>query len=99
MALDLQEVRIIPGFNSTKTATLNQAGITDGAFVRYKDGLVEKLGGWAKFYPFPIGSIPRALLPWGGLCLDIRLAVGATARLQVITAWVLGAYDPPFTLA
>src|SRR5260221_1758774 len=98
MALDLQEVRIIPGFNSTKTVTLNQAGIADGAFVRYKDGLIEKLGGWAKFYPFSIGSIPRALLPWGDLGLNIRLAIGATAGLKVITAGVLADITPQLTI-
>src|SRR5260370_10139255 len=98
MALDLQEVRIIAGFNSTKTATLNQAGIPDGAFVRYKDGLIEKLGGWAKFYPFSIGPVRRAVLAWGDLGLKIRLAIGAAAGLKLITAGALADITPQWTI-
>lgn len=83
MPLDLQEMRLIPGFNSEKTPALNQSGIVNGQFVRFRDGLVEKLGGWAKFLSVNVGSIPRALLAWLDLNNTERLAIASTLSLKV----------------
>lgn len=89
------EIRLIPGVNTERTPTLNAAGITDAAFIRWKEGLVEKLGGWGRFYPFSINAgIPRALQAWQDLNANIRLAIGATTALKVLTAGVLTDITP-----
>lgn len=78
-------VRLVPGVNVEKTPTLNQAGISSGNLIRWRDGLVEKIGGWERFYPFTIGSTPRDLHAWQDINTVDHLAVGATTSLSVIT--------------
>jgi hypothetical protein len=43
------EIKIKPGVNVEQTPTLNQAGISESQFIRFRDGLPEKLGGWNTF--------------------------------------------------
>jgi hypothetical protein len=88
--MGFEEFRLIPGFDIEKTPTLNVAGISDGAFVRWKEGLPEKLGGWARFFPSSVGpGVPRALHPWIDLNNNQRLAIGGTQSLKVLTAGTL----------
>src|SRR5215831_2001084 len=92
--MGFEEIVLTPGFDIERTPTLLKAGYTDGGLIRWKEGLPEKLGGWSRFYPFSIGSIPRALLPWQDLNQNQRLAVGATGGLKVITNGVLTDISP-----
>ncbi len=78
-------LKLVPGFDVEKTPTLNQAGISEGNLVRWREGLVEKIGGWVRFYPFSIGSIPRDLHAWQDINSVDHLSIGATAGLLVIT--------------
>ncbi len=82
----METIRIVPGFDAEKTPTLNEAGVSDGQLIRWREGIPEKLGGWARFFPNPVGSIPRELHAWKDVNSNLRLAVGATAALKVITA-------------
>ena len=63
----------------------NRIGINASNMARWKFGLAEKIGGWIRYYPISIGSVPRELHPWEDLNSNLRLAVGATASLNVIT--------------
>lgn len=90
-------VKLIPGINVEKTATLNQAGVASGNLIRYRDGLIEKIGGWTRFYPFTIGSIPRDLHPWQDINGIDHLGVGATGSLGVITNGTLQPITPQVT--
>lgn len=87
-------VTLIPGVNVERTPTLNQAGISQSQLVRFKDSLVQKFGGWQKFYPFAVGGVPRALHAWQDLNQDAHLAVGTTSQLSVITEGTLIAITP-----
>lgn len=78
-------VALRPGINAEFTPTLNEAGISSGNLIRFREGQVEKLGGWQQFYPFSIGSTVRALHAWEDLNSDTHLAVGALQSLSVIT--------------
>ncbi len=78
-------VKLIPGVDVESTPTDSQAGVQLSNMIRWKFGLVEKIGGWVRFYPISIGSIPRELHPWEDLNSNLRLGVGATASLSVIT--------------
>jgi hypothetical protein len=87
-------VTLIPGVNVERTPTLNQAGISQSQLVRFKDSLVQKFGGWQKFYPFAVTGVPRALHAWQDLNQVSRLAVGTTSQFSVITNSALAAITP-----
>ena len=60
---------IVGGVNTVETPALNQAGVASSEFVRFKPDtnghtLIEKLGGWAKFYSAQLFSTVRAILAW-----------------------------------
>ena len=80
------EVRLIPGLNVEKTPTLNEAGISSTQLVRFRDTLVQKLGGWEKFYSFPVAGVPRDLHAWEDLNNATHLGFGTTTQLGVITS-------------
>lgn len=79
-----------------ETVALNQAGIANCNLIRlFYDpnglGLVQKLGGWQKFYPYPQTAIVRALWAWEDINAVAHLAVGTQsvanqAQLNVITS-------------
>lgn len=78
-------VTLIPGVNVERTPTLLRTGVTTSSLIRYKDGLIQKLGGWARYYQQPLAGIPRALHGWQDTALNQHLAVGTTAQLNIIT--------------
>lgn len=87
--MPLASVKFAPGVNSEVTDVQGVAQITSSNLIRFKyagtEVLPEKLGGWAKFYPVGLGSVPRALHAWEGLNGDTHLAVGCTGSLAIIT--------------
>lgn len=97
--MDFLEIRLAPGVNIEKTTQLNAGGISDAAFIRWKEGLVEKLGGWGRFYPASVNvGIPRALQPWEDLNGNNRLAIGGTNALKVLTGGSLTDITPQETI-
>lgn len=80
-------VQLIPGVNTEKTPSLNEAAYQSTQLIRWEQstGLPQKIGGWAKFYPNAIGSIVRALHAWEDLSAILHIAVGAEDQLSVIT--------------
>lgn len=82
----MSAIKLNPGVQADWTPTYNETGITSSNLIRFKDGLVQKLGGWAKFYNFPFSSIVRSLLGWSDLRSLNHLAVGTTTELGVITS-------------
>jgi hypothetical protein len=87
-------VTLIPGINTEKTPTLNEAGISTSQLIRFRDGLAQKLGGWKQFYPFNVAAIPRELHAWQDLNEADHLAVGTTTQLAVITSGSLSDITP-----
>ena len=71
-------VQLVPGVNVERTSTLLRAGIFRSALIRFRDSLVQKLGGWAKFFPFPISGVPRDLHAWKDLNQRNWLAIGTS---------------------
>ena len=74
--------KILPGVDQTKTPALNEAAISESQLVRFVPdrtlgGLVQKLGGWTKFYANTIGSIIRCLWAWEDTNGNSYLGVGA----------------------
>lgn len=92
-------VTLIPGVQIDKTPSLNQAAYQTTNLVRWDpgSGLPEKLGGWGKFYAFPIDSKVTALHAWEDTSGITRLGVGAVNSLDVITAGNLNNITPQLT--
>lgn len=82
-------LKLIPGVDQNKTPALNEAAISTTSFVRFipdrtLGGLVQKLGGWTKFFPNQIGSTIRALWAWEDINSNSWLGVGANQSLSAI---------------
>jgi hypothetical protein len=82
-------VKLIPGVDQNRTPALNETGISVSNLIRFIPdrqgiGLVQKLGGWTKFYSNGIGSIIRALWAWEDTNAQSYLAVGAEASISAI---------------
>ena len=77
-----QSFKILPGVDQNKTLALNEAAVSISQLIRFipdrtMGGLVQKLGGWSKYYPNTIGSIIRCLWAWEDTNTNSYLAVGA----------------------
>ncbi len=70
-------VKLAPGVNTIATPSQNSAGIVDSQFIRFQQGLVEKLGGWSQIAPPTIGNAVKAFHAWTDLKGVTRLAIGA----------------------
>jgi hypothetical protein len=77
-------VQLIPGVNLEMTPTLLKTGVSQSQLIRYRQGLVQKLGGWKVYYSNVAGT-PRDLHAWEDLNQVNHLAVGTTTQLAVIT--------------
>ena len=86
-------LKLMPGVDQNKTPALNEAAISESQLIRFipdrtLGGLVQKLGGWTRFYAGKIGSTVRALWAWEDTNSNSYLAVGAdgTAPIRVTGA-------------
>jgi hypothetical protein len=74
--------KLIPGVDQNKTLALNEAAISDSQLIRFVPdrtlgGIVQKLGGWTKYFAGAMGSTVRALWAWEDTNSNSYLAVGA----------------------
>ena len=88
------EVKLIPGVNTERTPTLNEAGVSASQLIRYKDSLIQKYGGWTAYYPFTVTTTPRDLHGWDDLNNLGHLAIGATNGLQIVTGTAIATITP-----
>jgi len=87
--------KLIPGVDQNKTPTLNEAAISYSQLIRFipdrtLGGLVQKLGGWTKFYGNAIGSIVRCLWAWEDTNNNSYLAVGAEGISPIVVTGASG---------
>lgn len=76
-------LKLIPTVDTNRTPALNEAAISSTQLVRFiKDrenlGLVQKLGGWTRFFPSALGAVPRALWAWRDNLTNDYLAAGCS---------------------
>jgi len=91
-------VKLVGGVNAEKTPVLNEASISSSQLIRFREGLVQKLGGWDLFYPSAIPGIPRDLHAWEDLEAVTHLGIGAVNYLGVITNGVLNNITPQYNV-
>lgn len=77
-----QSLKLLPGIDQNKTPTLNEAALSYSQLVRFipdrtLGGLVQKVGGWTKFYANTISSTVRSLWAWEDTNANSYLGVGA----------------------
>jgi hypothetical protein len=101
--------KIKPGVDQNETAALNEAGISTSNLIRFiydrsLGALVQKLGGWTKYYPNKINAIVRALWAWEDTDANSYLAYGTQlvpatthAQLAVINSNVLTDITPRYS--
>lgn len=82
----LVSVKIAPGVDVERTPTLNESGWAASNLIRFKDGMVQKYGGWSRYFGGTIGSAIRALHAWQDLSGVSHLAIGSTGSLNVVTS-------------
>ena len=99
-------LKLRPGVDQNETPALNEAGISTSQLVRFvpdqqQGALVQKLGGWTKYYPNTTPAITRALWAWQDTLATKHLAFGTeeigtsgSAQLGVITDGVLSDITP-----
>ena len=104
-----QSLKLIPGVDQNKTPALNETAISVSQLVRFipdrtLGGLVQKLGGWSKFYANKISSVVRALWAWEDTNSNSYLAVGAQGISSIAVTGASGTgsvatltYAGPFT--
>lgn len=102
--------KILPGVDQNKTPALNEAAVSYSQLIRFipdrtLGGLVQKLGGWTKFFPNTIGTIIRCLWAWEDTNSNSYLAVGAEGApaggggaLEVITSGAAKDITPQATI-
>lgn len=102
-------LKLRPGLDQNETPALNEAGFSTSNLVRFiydqaQGGLVQKLGGWTKYYPNTTPAITRALWAWQDTQTNKHLAYGTeeigssgSAQLGVITDGVAKNITPTAT--
>lgn len=88
------EVTLVPGVNVERTPTLLRAGVSQSALIRFKDGLVQKYGGWSSFFNGLVQGIPRDLHGWEDVNQQTHLSIGTTARLSILSNGVMSDITP-----
>ena len=76
-------LKLIPTVDTNRTPALNEAAISSTQLIRFiKDrenlGLVQKLGGWTRYFASALGAVPRALWAWRDNLTNDYLAVGCS---------------------
>lgn len=100
-------LKLYPGVNTEETETLNDGGgVSQSQLIRWfpdpkLGALVQKLGGFTRFFGLPFPAIVRALWAWEDLNDNSHLAVGTetitgtlSAELAVITNGILQNITP-----
>jgi hypothetical protein len=99
-------VKLRPGVTVTDTPALNEAGVSQSQLIRYMPdpilgGVIQKTGGWIRFYASTTTAIVRALWAWEDTNAVTHLAEGTqqigstgSSQLGVITNGVLQDITP-----
>ena len=74
-------IQLVPGLNVEVTPAALRSGYAAMDFGRWKAGLFQKMGGWAKYFPGALDGIPRASHAWEDLANNQRYAAATTTEL------------------
>ena len=83
--MPIASVKLRPGVDVERTFTLNEAGISQTQLVRFKDSLIQSIGGWVQWYSQTLPYAPRVILSWTDLNGTVYTAVGTSSDIYVIS--------------
>lgn len=81
--MPLTKLQFNPGINKEMTDLMSKGGWTDGNLVRFRKGLPEKIGGWAKNTVNTFLGACRALIGWVSLDSTKYLGLGTNLKYYV----------------
>ena len=81
--MPLTKLQFRPGVNRETTSYTNEGGWFNSEKVRFRFGLPEKIGGWAKTSSYSFLGICRALHTWVNLSGTTLTAVGTTVKYYI----------------
>lgn len=81
----LAKIKLQPGINRDTTNYANTGGWFDSDFIRFRNGLPEKIGGWTKIYAnqTPLIGVCRKLYDWSDLTNKAYLACPTNIKFYV----------------
>lgn len=80
--MPMTSVTLKPGVNTERTLALNEAGVSQSQLLRYKDGLIQTLGGWNPT-ALTVPSTVRDIHAWVDITGTSWAAMAATNNLIV----------------
>ncbi len=89
-----QKIQLRPGINNDPTPTLNSGGWSFSNLIRFRNGLLEKIGGWLHYSNTATIGIARALHSFQDLNSIDYLAVGTNQRLQIYSNGIVTDITP-----
>ena len=92
--MPIQSAKLKPGVDLEKTFTLNEASYSETQMCRFKDGLIQPIGGWTYFYSSALAAPPRVILSFTDLNGDSFTAVGCDGPLYVVSGGLLQNITP-----
>src|SRR5512143_2882313 len=94
--MPMASVRLVPGVNVEKTLSANEAGVSESQLLRYKDGLLQTMGGWQSFVGTARPTTSSMHARQDSRNTDC-LGVGALTQLLVIASSATGNVTPEQT--
>ena len=81
----LAKIKLQPGINRDTTSYTNSGGWFDSDYVRFRNGLPEKIGGWTKVYSnqTPLIGKCRKMYDWSDLIGNQYLAIPTNIKFYV----------------
>lgn len=81
----LAKIKLQPGINRDTTSYTNSGGWFDSDYVRFRNGLPEKIGGWTKVYAnqTPLIGKCRKMYDWSDLVGNQYLAIPTNIKFYV----------------
>jgi hypothetical protein len=79
-------LKISPGVDVQSTALQSERQINASNLIRFKSGLIERLGGCTRLINAAFNGIASAIMPWADLNTTQYVAIGTTTKLQLLAA-------------
>lgn len=82
--MGVSKVLVRPGVNTEATQLLNESGWSFSQLIRFFQGILQKLGGWAKYIGTALHGTCRGMFAWEDLDSQSYLVCGTNSVLEVV---------------
>lgn len=89
-----QKIVLRPGINTQPTQLQNEGGWSLSNLIRWRNGLLEKIGGWVHLISTACIGTVRGLHAWSDLSDISYLAIGSDQRLQILSGGSISDITP-----